>query len=166
MSPGNTEPYHTLSKTIWNVYICVRCQIIDVATKKAEEHQKLANIYTRVVENQIKCHPRIMEPDAAIVLFISISLWQSALWLSSEFRNTPGKLPLSCTNWYQSLLRELIESYVLISKGHIQKVRVQIYCKTERFSVFQQSAFPVLFLGKDVFIQSGLSWEQFLEIEK
>lgn len=69
--PGGHGTYRALSKTIWNVHYCMRCRIIDVVSKKAEEYQKWANIYTKVVENQIKHHQRFMEPGAAIVLFIS-----------------------------------------------------------------------------------------------
>lgn len=79
-----TLPY-TLSMTVWSVYIGTRCHIIDVANKKAAKHQKLANIYSKVVENQIKCHQRIMEPGAAIVLIIR--------WLF-------GKVPLAF-QWVQ-----------------------------------------------------------------
>ena len=54
------------------IYICMKCQIIDVANKTAEgECQKFTNICNKVVEDQIKCHPRYMEPRAPIVLFIS-----------------------------------------------------------------------------------------------
>ena len=52
--------------------ICMRCQIINVANKTAEgECQELTNICNKVVENQIKCHQRYMEPRTPIALFIS-----------------------------------------------------------------------------------------------
>ena len=54
------------------ICICMRCQIIDVANKTAEgECQELTNICNKVVENQIKCHQRYMEPHTPIALFIS-----------------------------------------------------------------------------------------------
>ena len=66
----NSPTKHSLRQS--GICICMRCQIIDVANKTAEEEcRELTNICNKVVENQIKCHQRYMEPHTPIALFIS-----------------------------------------------------------------------------------------------